>query len=84
MKLSDLQQKLPDVILLISHLLLLQKLTAFPFNLKFPWIDFITNGMFLNISDIKVNQSELVSIDDWDYLVQMQTIYSNYSKKYPQ
>ena len=83
MKLSELQQKIPDVnclkISLISFIII-----VYCFVFKFPWIDFITNGMFLNNPDIKVNQSELVSINDWDYLVKMQTIYSNYSKNYPQ
>ena len=83
MTVGDLQQKIPNVNYLNIHFIR-SKITAFSSNLKFPWVDFITNGMFLNISDIKVNQSELVSIDNWDYLVKMQRIYSNYSSNYSQ
>lgn len=49
---------------------------------KFPWKEFIINRLFYFNKDIHISDDELISIDDWDYFVKMQGIYSDYFKNH--
>lgn len=49
---------------------------------KFPWLEFISS-IFEDQPDVDVDESEIVSVDDWNYLVAMQHIFKEYSEKKP-